>query len=499
MRFLYRNTFWVAVILFVTSIDALAFASNTSSNAQGRSDVNSLGRKAVASANHSGHKTHPGRVSVLKSRPHVPLDLSSEFNFTATNGTFNTISSTGTEYDGGSFDHDEGTEIGIPIGFTFYFGGNPYSTVNAASNGWLSFNPSSLGDGGFYFTGTLSGADASMLPFLAPLDADLYINGSIFYETDGSAPNRTFTVEWDHVVGYGNSDSATASDQLSFQVIMYEATGEIQFVYTPGPDYAVAFNTEDSPSTLGIVDSLGNYIAVSDMSTSATVSSSGENDAISPPPSEGLTFSFTPLVYDYSLAVQATDFIATPDIGSVTLSWKTQSEIKNAGFNILREDPGMSSFKMIASYSNTENLKGLGTSTSGRVYSFTDDKVTSGSTYSYRIQSVSTSGAVKDLNTLTAIVDVPQSYALYQNYPNPFNPATTIRFDLKEASTVTLEIYNVLGQRVMEQEYGTMNAGRYNESISMGRFSSGVYYYRISAVGNDGQKFTSVKKLVMMK
>ena len=39
---------------------------------------------------------------------------------------------------------------------------------------------------------------------------------------------------------------------------------------------------------------------------------------------------------DISLAVKATDFLATADVGSVTLSWKTQSEVNNAGFNILR-------------------------------------------------------------------------------------------------------------------------------------------------------------------
>ena len=45
---------------------------------------------------------------------------------------------------------------------------------------------------------------------------------------------------------------------------------------------------------------------------------------------------------------------------------------------------------------------------------------------------------------------VPTSYALHQNYPNPFNPATTIAFDLKDASAYTLTIYNVAGQQVKQ-------------------------------------------------
>ena len=65
---------------------------------------------------------------------------------------------------------------------------------------------------------------------------------------------------------------------------------------------------------------------------------------------------------DNSLPVQATDFVATTDIGSVTLSWKTQSEVSNSGFNVLRQDHGTPSFNLIASYKSTDSLKGLGTS-----------------------------------------------------------------------------------------------------------------------------------------
>ncbi len=204
-------------------------------------------------------------------------------------------------------------------------------------------------------------------------------------------------------------------------------------------------------------------------------------------------------VTDHSLPVQAMDFIAIADVGSVTIRWETQSELANAGFNVLREEPDPSSFKLISSYTSNDGLRGLGTSSSGRSYGFTDDKVISGYTYTYKIQSVSTNGTTKDLSTLSVTVGVPKTYALYQNYPNPFNPSTTIRFDLKQASTVTLDIYNVLGQRVMEQNYGTMNAGRYNENINMDKFASGAYFYRIAAAGNDGQRFVSIKKFVLMK
>ena len=68
---------------------------------------------------------------------------------------------------------------------------------------------------------------------------------------------------------------------------------------------------------------------------------------------------------DVSLAVQATDFKATAGAGSVTLSWSTQSEVDNAGFNILRSDPAISDvesriadWKLIASYTTDDSLRG---------------------------------------------------------------------------------------------------------------------------------------------
>ncbi len=202
---------------------------------------------------------------------------------------------------------------------------------------------------------------------------------------------------------------------------------------------------------------------------------------------------------DNSLAVEFSSFTATTDVNSVTLSWQTKSETGIAGFNVLRRNPASAAFTLIGSYINDDSLRGLGTSATGRTYNFLDSKVISGMSYEYKIQSVSMDGTISDLSTLSVEVGVPKDYALYQNYPNPFNPSTTLRFDLKQASSVKLDIYNVLGQRVEYWNYGMMDAGRYNEVVDMSRFASGVYYYRINAIGNDGEKFVSVRKLVLMK
>ena len=82
---------------------------------------------------------------------------------------------------------------------------------------------------------------------------------------------------------------------------------------------------------------------------------------------------------------------------------------------------------------------------------------------------------------------IPAAFALRQNYPNPFSPrmgATTLTFDLPQSTSVTLAIYNLLGQRVRLLAEGKKPAGRYqlrwDGRDDAGRqVASGVYLIRL--------------------
>jgi hypothetical protein len=99
---------------------------------------------------------------------------------------------------------------------------------------------------------------------------------------------------------------------------------------------------------------------------------------------------------------------------------------------------------------------------------------------------------------------VPSEYALMQNYPNPFNPTTNIRFALPVDSRVTVEIYNMLGQKVRTLFSGDQAAGyhviEWNGTGSRGQtLGSGVYFLQMSAAGSNGRTFSDVRKLIMLK
>jgi hypothetical protein len=96
-----------------------------------------------------------------------------------------------------------------------------------------------------------------------------------------------------------------------------------------------------------------------------------------------------------------------------------------------------------------------------------------------------------------ATVDVaPETaeFSLSQNFPNPFNPRTTITFNLAEEAHVTLEVFNVAGQRVATLVDETRGIGPHSVEFNATSLSSGIYIYRIKA-GN----ITEFKKMLLLK
>ena len=99
---------------------------------------------------------------------------------------------------------------------------------------------------------------------------------------------------------------------------------------------------------------------------------------------------------------------------------------------------------------------------------------------------------------------VPASYALGQNYPNPFNPVTNIDYQIPVPSNVVISIYNVLGQKVLElinehQDFGYHEVSWHGRNSHGKQLSSGVYFYRLEATMDDGEKFIQTNKMLLLK
>ena len=90
------------------------------------------------------------------------------------------------------------------------------------------------------------------------------------------------------------------------------------------------------------------------------------------------------------------------------------------------------------------------------------------------------------------------NFNLSQNFPNPFNPVTSIGFALPEKMFVTVSVYNIVGQKVIDLVHDVRQGG-YQEILWDSKdandnlVSSGVYFYTITA-----GDYTALKKMVLM-
>lgn len=90
--------------------------------------------------------------------------------------------------------------------------------------------------------------------------------------------------------------------------------------------------------------------------------------------------------------------------------------------------------------------------------------------------------------------EVPNRLKLSQNYPNPFNPTTNIQFNLNRTSDVTLEVFNITGQKVATLIQGVLNAGSHQHTFDASGLSSGIYIYRLQTSAK-----TLTRQMILIK
>ena len=138
---------------------------------------------------------------------------------------------------------------------------------------------------------------------------------------------------------------------------------------------------------------------------------------------------------------------------------------------------------------------------------YTDVNVVGG-THAYYVTAVYTNpdGESVPSNTVNVTVtatddqnNVVTANRLMGNYPNPFNPETTISFNVVKDAPVSIDIYNIQGQKVKTLVNNVMTAGTHTvvwrgDNNEGNKVTSGVYFCKMNA-----GSYTEIKKMVMMK
>lgn len=106
-------------------------------------------------------------------------------------------------------------------------------------------------------------------------------------------------------------------------------------------------------------------------------------------------------------------------------------------------------------------------------------------------------------SSITNVNEVNKIYTfnIEQNYPNPFNPSTVINYQLASLSKVELKVYDLLGNEVTSLISDYKEAGSHSVIFDATGLSSGVYYYRISAIPSvkNEKGYTETKKMIFIK
>jgi hypothetical protein len=205
---------------------------------------------------------------------------------------------------------------------------------------------------------------------------------------------------------------------------------------------------------------------------------------------------------DTPLPVELSSFSAVSGDGEVTLNWVTESEVNNMQFDILRALNSDGEYLMIGT------VEGQFNTNQRTEYTFTDDAVANGTTYWYILADVDLNGVRTEHGPIFATPGLsdgltPGQFKLYQNYPNPFNPSTTLQLyvpaNSDKQSSVKVEIYNVVGQKVRTLFDGNLSAGvhalTWNGESDQGFAVPGGIYFAVLSAGT----YTDNIKLVLLK
>lgn len=207
-----------------------------------------------------------------------------------------------------------------------------------------------------------------------------------------------------------------------------------------------------------------------------------------------------------TLPVELSSFtaIVTSDL-FVTLKWVAESETNHAGYNIYRgesEDLG-SSLQLNTQLINNGTANGTQIS-----YVYADCETCSNMHYYYWLESMSLYGISQFFGPISVVIGnhdepgvppIPIATKLLNAFPNPINTNTNLRYSLKDAGKVTMEVYNLKGQKIRSYFANHGAPGFYqftwdSRDMNGKMVPSGIYLYRMTS-----GTYSNTKRMILAK
>jgi len=99
---------------------------------------------------------------------------------------------------------------------------------------------------------------------------------------------------------------------------------------------------------------------------------------------------------------------------------------------------------------------------------------------------------------------IPDFFKVYQNSPNPFNTKTEVQYALPTTAHITIEVYNMLGQKLRTLEDSDRETGRYSVTWDGRdqdgiRLKSGIYFCHVKAIIKNEENLVDTKKMLLAR
>ncbi len=422
-------------------------------------------------------------ASVLVTHAQLP----NLYSFTSTTASYTPIT-------GGSVlgvaTNDDASFTALPIGFTFNYNNNAYTTVSVNSNGFLAFGGAVASS---YTAISTGGSNNVAAAFNNDLQG-LATVGNLRYETIGTSPNQVFVAQWTNYKMYG---AANNLDSFDFQIRLNEGTNVVQFVY--------GRITKNPTNTAVQVGLRGSSAAVFNNRTSATSWTATTAGAINSS-TVALTTSITPpvgLTFTYTPPVAAVPTVSTGNYTNVTTSQVTLGGVVGA-----QNFPVVTASGILVSTSPSPIVGGTGVidSTTNPVvtsgaFSKTITGLSNGTTYYYRAyatNSLGTSYGADSTFTTNASSTVPTVLSIAATNVQAYSGSVGGNITLDGGSAVTASgvVFSttpnpaLFGTGVIDSATNPLVlSGAYSFNL-VGLIPSTKYYFRAYATNSVGTAYS---------
>ncbi len=301
----------------------------------------------------------------------------------------------------------------------------------------------------------------------------------------------------------GSGLSSPGSIEKTFTISQGHSRVTFVAMVAPSPDWFVGVHGENLFVGGSWVDKTITAFAY-DAGTDDGVTYSSSN-APSMPPQNIVQITGSPIngvaVGEYkfelqTLPVELAEFSGVRDGNAAVLRWQTASEQNSAGFAVehSRQIGSSSSEPTFSPFAETVFVTSAGNSLVTETYSQRIENLEPGA-HRFRLRMVDLDGSYSYSSTLEIDIALPNSHQLSRAYPNPFSSATSFSLQVAERQSVTIEVFDVLGQRVMELGSETLDPGAARiYQINASTLESGVYFVRAT-----GDSFTDTQRLILAK